>query len=51
MRIGEEFYPYIEYRLVDIDEKPVLVVACKESRMPCYLGKKANAVIISANEY
>jgi len=36
-RIGEEFYPYIEYKLVPVAENRVLVVKCKESKSPCYL--------------
>jgi hypothetical protein len=35
--IGEEFYPYIEYKLVPVAENRVLVVKCKESKSPCYL--------------
>jgi hypothetical protein len=36
-RIGEEFYPYIEYKLVSVNQRNILVVKCKESRSPCYL--------------
>lgn len=36
-RIGEEFYPYFEYKLVRVAENRVLLVKCKESRSPCYL--------------
>lgn len=36
-RIGEEFYPYIEYKLVPVGENRVLTVQCKESKTPCYL--------------
>jgi hypothetical protein len=36
-RIGEEFYPYIEYKLVFVAENRVLIVKCKESKSPCYL--------------
>ncbi len=36
-RIGEEFYPYIEYKLVPVAENCVLMVKCKESKTPCYL--------------
>ena len=35
--IGEEFYPYIEYKLVSVSNKNVLQVICKKSRLPCYL--------------
>jgi restriction endonuclease S subunit len=36
-RIGEEFYPYIEYKLVNVSNKNILIVKCKESESPCYL--------------
>jgi predicted HTH transcriptional regulator len=36
-RIGEEFYPYIHYKLVYVSSKKVLIVSCKESKSPCYL--------------
>lgn len=36
-RIGEEFYPYIEYKLILVGENRVLIVKCKESKTPCYL--------------
>lgn len=36
-RIGEEFYPYMEYKLVPVSESRVLKVICKESKSPCYL--------------
>lgn len=39
-RVGEEFYPLIEYNLVDVDEKPVLLVECKRSQKPCFLDQK-----------
>jgi len=39
-RIGEEFYPFIEYKLVKIDEKLILLVECKSSRQECYLDGK-----------
>lgn len=39
-RIGEEFYPYIEYRPVNMGSECILVVECKESRSPCYLDNK-----------
>ena len=38
--IGEEYYPYIEYQLVDINECKVLCVSCKKSEKPCYLDGK-----------
>ena len=36
-RIGEEFYPFIEYNPVKIEGKNILLVECKESHSPCYL--------------
>ena len=36
-RIGEEFYPYIEYNLVAVGNRNVLLINCKESESPCYL--------------
>ncbi len=36
-RVGEEFYPYIEYKLTRMSTSTVLSVKCKESKSPCYL--------------
>lgn len=36
-RIGEEFYPYIENKAIQIDGKLTLIVECKQSQSPCYL--------------
>ncbi|WP_446010115.1 RNA-binding domain-containing protein [Candidatus Electrothrix sp.] len=36
-RIGEEFYPFIEYELIKVKQKDILVVSCKGSNSPCYL--------------
>lgn len=38
--IGEEFYPFIEPKLIKVDEKYVLLVECKPSPNPCYLDGK-----------
>lgn len=40
MQVGEEFYPYIDYKLMDVDGTDVLQVKCKSSVTPCYLGGK-----------
>ena len=40
VRIGEEFYPFIEYKAIHVDEKLILMVECKESPSPCYLDNK-----------
>lgn len=36
-RIGEQFYPFVNQRLVDVSGALVLVVACDPSPAPCYL--------------
>jgi len=36
-RIGEQFYPFIDHRLVKVDSKHVLYVDCKESTDPVYV--------------
>jgi len=38
--IGEEFYPYIEYWLVDVNKSKLLYVNCTKSKKPCYLNGK-----------
>ncbi len=39
-RIGAEYYPYIDYQLVDVNESKVLYVNCGKSKKPCYLDGK-----------
>lgn len=39
-RIGEQFYPYINQKLVDMGQTYVLIVDCKPSAAPCYLDGK-----------
>lgn len=39
-KVGEEFYPYIDYKLVTISNKNILFVKCKQSESPCYLDNK-----------
>ena len=36
-RIGEQFYPYFDHRIVDIDDSRVLEFNCRPSDDPCYL--------------
>lgn len=36
-RIGPEFYPFIDYRLVEVDGKIPMIVLCKPSQKPCFL--------------
>lgn len=36
-RIGPEFYPFIDYRLIEVDGKNPMVVHCKPSQKPCFL--------------
>lgn len=38
-RIGEEYYPCIDYRTVNVDGSHVLLVECKPSPIPCYLDR------------
>lgn len=38
--IGEPFYPYMSYELIDIDNRHVLVVEVYQSDIPCYLDGK-----------
>jgi Putative DNA-binding domain/Type I restriction modification DNA specificity domain len=38
-RIGEEYYPFIEYRAIKVDLKHVLLVECKSSQSPCFLDR------------
>lgn len=39
-KIGEAFYPFIEYRLVRFDSQRLLFVECEASKTPCYLDNK-----------
>ena len=39
-RIGEQFYPYINIQLVQIDSQHILKVECKPSVEPCFLDGK-----------
>lgn len=39
-RIGVEYYPFIESRVIKVGDKPVLFVECKSSRSGCFLDKK-----------
>jgi type I restriction system adenine methylase HsdM len=36
-RIGEAFYPFINYRLYDVEGCKVVVVECEPSKSPCFL--------------
>lgn len=36
-RIGEQYYPFIEYRVVNVDDINVLFVECQPSQSACYL--------------
>lgn len=38
-RIGEEYYPFIEYKIVNVQQKLILWVECKASPSPCYLDQ------------
>ncbi|WP_159342116.1 ATP-binding protein [Vreelandella aquamarina] len=39
-RVGEQNYPYINHRLVDLGHANVLMVDCKPASSPCYLDGK-----------
>lgn len=39
-KIGEDFYPFLDYRLVKVDETNILLVECKASETACYLEGK-----------
>jgi predicted HTH transcriptional regulator len=39
-RIGAEYYPHIDYEIVDIMGKMVLKVFCRPSSKPCFYEKK-----------
>lgn len=36
-KIGEQFYPFIDNRLVKVDDVHILLVDCKASQTPCFL--------------
>ena len=38
--IGENFYPFIDYRLVDVESCKILRIDCKPSNEPCYFESK-----------
>ena len=37
--VGEEFYPFIEYKIIKVADKLVLWVECQQSPSPCYLDQ------------
>ncbi len=39
-RIGEQFYPLVNHRLVEVDQKFILLVECKSSEMEVYVDQK-----------
>ncbi|TWU08377.1 N-6 DNA methylase [Stieleria varia] len=39
-RVGEEFYPFINYQIAEAEERRVLVVECKQAERPCFLDEK-----------
>jgi hypothetical protein len=39
-RIGEQFYPFINHRLVDIDQKSVLIIECEPSSEEVFVDEK-----------
>ena len=38
--IGEHYYPFLDYRTVEINERKILFVVCKKSPYPCYLNNE-----------
>ena len=38
--IGEHYYPFVDYRIVEINERKILFVTCKNSPSPCYLNNE-----------
>lgn len=38
-RIGEQFYPFVEQRIVDVGEAKVLMVDCSPASAPCFLDE------------
>ena len=38
-KIGEEFYPLLDYKLVDVDGAQVLRVNCSAAKSPCFLDE------------
>jgi hypothetical protein len=39
-RVGEQYYPFIDHRLVDLGSTKVLMVSCRPASAPCYLDGK-----------
>lgn len=39
-KIGEVFYPFISNKIINIDDKLVLMVECEKSNEPCYLEEE-----------
>ena len=39
-RVGEEFYPFINYQIVEAEERKVLFVECQQAERPCFLDEK-----------
>lgn len=39
-KIGESFYPFINHRLIKLEQVFVLLVECADSPTPCYLDRK-----------
>lgn len=38
-KVGEEFYPFIDYDLVNLMGSKIILVSCKKAKKPCYLDK------------
>ncbi len=38
-KIGEDFYPYIEHKIIEVNDELVLQVKCTRSSRPCFLNE------------
>jgi hypothetical protein len=37
VKIGEEFYPLVDYKMVEVDDQHVLRVTCGIANSPCFI--------------
>jgi len=44
---GQKFFPFIEYRLVNVIDKLVLYIKCKESSEACFITKQGQELFYS----
>lgn len=48
-QIGEQFFPLIDYQIINVNSIKILKVDCKKSKIPVYLGKKDEEFYIRSN--